>query len=89
MLSWIYFELQTRSFDSAVAFCSLQNLNPYFDSTGDALFHCRGFHHSHANLNAFCDHIRDAPSEDIFCGCFCCSLNSVWVQISVEVNILR
>ena len=36
------------------------------NSKQDALFHCISYDYSHANWDAFCDHLRDVPWENIF-----------------------
>ena len=35
-------------------------------SKQDAPFHCIFYDHSHTDWNCLCDHLRDAPWEDIF-----------------------
>ena len=36
------------------------------NSKQDALFHCISYDYFHANWDAFCDHLRDVPWENIF-----------------------
>ena len=55
----------------------------------DAPSHCIAYDYSHADCDAFCDHLRDVPWEDIFklgasaaASEFC-----EWVQVGTDVYI--
>ena len=60
----------------------------------DALFQCIAYHYSYANWDGLCDHLGDAPWDDIFklCASAATSEFCEWIQlelmhISLIVNI--
>ena len=60
-------------------------------SRRDALFHHIVYDYSHADWDGLCDHLWDVPWEDIFkfTASATASEFGEWVQVGINVNILR
>ena len=55
----------------------------------DALFQCIAYHYSRANWDGLCDHLGDAPWDDIFklCASAATSEFCEWIQVGIDAYI--